>query len=174
MRLDRRRKSTHVVLLVDHVVREEQPAGCDAREDHDRRTSCSQASTRRERRDRRCRPASGSPGTRRREHAHDVGEARARWMLAAASLARTGSNSMVTSRPPVSRRPRPIQIAAVAAGRADFEDAPGLGRRDEGAQEPAILLRHRELSLVRSPNRTQQLLDRRDGYCPILVGAIAR
>ena len=49
----------------------------------------------------------------------------------------------------------------VAAGRADFEHLPGVGRADQDAQEPAILLGNGQLPLVGGPDARQQFGNRR-------------
>ncbi len=59
--LDRGEEVAHLVLLVDDVVREEQPARARGAETPGRRTACSRASTRRGTRSRTRRSASGSP-----------------------------------------------------------------------------------------------------------------
>ena len=100
----------------------------------------------------RARRAWESPRTHRRESPGRCRRGRRRLMFSAASLARTGSNSMVVSLPPVSRRPMPDPDAAVSAGPANFQDAPGLGGSDQHAQEPAVLFGNRQLSLVGGAN----------------------
>ena len=54
-------------------------------------------------------------------HTWTMSERPARLMLSASSFARTGSYSIVTSRPPVSRSPMPDPDRAVAAGAANLE-----------------------------------------------------
>ena len=153
------RKSRHLALLVDHVVGKEQSARSDPRERPGRRTSCSRASRRPGTRRRRCPSSLGisvnaSPGMTWTMSARD----RRAWMLAAASFARTGSYSMVTSRPPVSRSARPIQMAAVAAGSADFEDRAWRWSRPPASSGTGRPLRIPRVGPCRRPGSSRRSL----------------
>ena len=68
---------------------------------------------------------------------------------------------MVTSLPPVCAESQADPDGAVAAGRAYFEHAPGVGRADQHAQESAVLFGDRQLALVGGPDACQKLGDTR-------------
>ena len=109
--VDRRKEILHLIALVDHVVGEEEAPPRAAVGTRGPGTSCNPASMRRGRRSREPPGPSGislkaSPLT-----TVTTSSRPARLMFAFASRARWASYSMVVSLPPVSRSPRPIQMA---------------------------------------------------------------